>query len=156
MTSNDFQNESDTDEPKLIIDEDWKSQVQREKELLKQKQQDGASQEDSASSEAESRSFEASESSASDQSQSQADSPPPASFEFLVSGIASQAVAAMGQLPDESGKPLPVNLDYARHFIDLLAVIESKTQGNLSDHEQRFLQDTMHQLRMLFVAVKNS
>ena len=46
--------------------------------------------------------------------------------------MATQALAAMGQIPDE-GKPYPASLEYAR---------------------RRFLQDAMHQLRILFVAVK--
>jgi hypothetical protein len=151
MSDKNIQGQPNSDEPKLIIDEDWKSQVQREKEQFKQKPQETAAEEDSSAVEAGRQSSEAYK-----EAPPQSESPPPASFEFLVSGIATQAVAAMGQLPDEEGKPLPVNLEYARHFIDLLGVIESKTQGNLSEHEQRFLQDSLHQLRMLFVAVKNA
>lgn len=152
-----------TEEPKLIIDEDWKTQVQREKELLKQKKaQEAAESADESSVKSESSSAQEAEEliEQADASNDVADSeddlqpPPPASFEFLVSGMATQAVAAMGQLPGDDDKPLPVRLDYARHYIDLLGVIESKTAGNLTDSEQKFLQNTLHQLRMLFVAVK--
>lgn len=166
MSEKNFESEPESEEPKLIIDEDWKSQVQREKEQLKQKQhQEPAGDGDSAASETGTAAPEADSavpqsdedaSHISKEKSSQPESPPPASFEFLISSIATQAVAAMGQLPDEEGKPLPVNLEYARHFIDLLGVIENKTQGNLTDHEQKFLQDSLHQLRMLFVAVKSN
>lgn len=148
------------EEPKLIIDEDWKTQVQREKELFIQKQQASQNAAQSAddtvdlgtanSSTTDSSSSEAAEPT----SRREAEAAPPASFEYLVSGMATQALAAMGQIPDEEGKPYPASLEYARHYIDLLGILENKTKGNLSDHEQRFLQDALHQLRMLFVAVK--
>ncbi len=152
-----------TEEPKLIIDEDWKTQVQREKELLKQKKAQEAAghadessvkADDSSAQDAEELAEQAQASNDVAESEEDLQPPPPASFEFLVSGMATQAVAAMGQLPGDDGKPLPVRLDYARHYIDLLGVIESKTAGNLTDSEQKFLQNTLHQLRMLFVAVK--
>ena len=62
-------------------------------------------------------------------------------------------MAALGQMPGEDGQPMPVNLEYARHFIDLMGVLEEKTTGNLEDEEKSFLQETLHQMRMLFVAV---
>lgn len=147
-------NQDSTDEPKLIIDEDWKSQVQREKEMLKQ-QKDIASepQEGVGSNQP---SSEPSQDEDGEQPRNELDSPPPANFEYLVSGLATQAVAAMGQLPDAEGNPLPVSLDYARHYIDLLGVIETKTKGNLDDRETRFLQDTLHQLRLIYVEVANT
>ncbi len=145
------------DEPKLIIDEDWKTQVEREKEMLKkQKQQAAPSDESSDHSNSESVGVETPSDADKTESKSQSHAAPPATFEYLVSGMATQAVAAMGQLPDDDGNPFPVNLEYARHYIDLLGVLEAKTQGNLSDHEQKFLQDTLYQLRMLFVSVKQA
>ena len=150
----DGQSEGPESEPKLIIDEDWKTQVQREKELHKQKQQVPQNAVDSVESTADSIAPESETETEQQTSGPQSEAAPPASFEYLVSGMATQALAAMGQLPDEQGKPFPANLEYARHYIDLLGVLETKTKGNLSDHEQRFLQDALHQLRMLFVAVR--
>jgi hypothetical protein len=184
MSERSFEKETD-EEPKLIIDEDWKSQVQREKEQFKKKQEQekgdsgdsqpsadrqsaapatGGDSSDKGTTEPDSSATISSETESSEtesatsppDSQTSAEMLPPASFEFLISGMATQAVAAMGQLPDEQGEMPPANLDFARHYIDLLGIIENKTQGNLSEHEQRFLQETLHQLRMLFVAVKNS
>jgi hypothetical protein len=173
------------EEPKLIIDEDWKTQVQREKEALKQKKQSaseslaagqsvpeaGQSEPAAGQSEpaagqsvaeageatagrAESSGSQASRVSDADQSTLKDEEAPPATFEYLVSGMATQALAAMGQIPDEEGKPFPANMGYARHYIDLLGVLETKTKGNLTDQEQRFLMDALHQLRILFVTVK--
>lgn len=153
-------NSESSDEPKLIIDEDWKTQVQREKEQLKRRK--SLESQDASLVDKTTGSYSADDNlTTGDQAPSTVEAseqdlqpPPPASFEFLVSGMATQAIAAMGQLPDENGPPVPVRLDYARHYIDLLGILESKTIGNLSETEQRFLQNTLHQLRMLFVSVK--
>ncbi|MFO0944214.1 MAG: DUF1844 domain-containing protein, partial [Pirellulales bacterium] len=146
-----------SEEPKLIIDEDWKSQVQREKELLKQGKNSAEIETKSAQS---AQSDEPSDVSTNDESdddgqltqedQNEAQAPPPATFEFLISGMATQAFAAMGLLPGDDGKPMPTRLDYARHYIDLLSILETKTAGNLSDSEQSLLKSTLHQLRMMF------
>jgi Domain of unknown function (DUF1844) len=142
-------------EKKILIDEDWKTQVQREKELLKEEEakrdETQAAAPTAADVATDAKHGEAAENNQANLGDSSA---PPASFEYLVSGMATQAVAAMGQIPDTNGQPYPVRLDYAKHYIDLLGVIEAKTQGNLSEAEQKFLQSTLHQLRMIFVAVK--
>jgi Domain of unknown function (DUF1844) len=76
---------------------------------------------------------------------------PPASLIILISSLASQAMASMGLMPGEDGQPLPVNLKFARHFIDLIAVLEDKTRNNLTSDETSFLNGTLHHLRMQFV-----
>ena len=76
---------------------------------------------------------------------------PPASLIILISSLASQAMVSMGQIPGDDGKPLPVNLTFARHFIDLIGVIEDKTRNNLTSDEASFLNGTLHHLRMQFV-----
>jgi|LakMenE01Jun11ns_1017448.scaffolds.fasta_scaffold9958756_3 hypothetical protein len=138
------------EEPKLIIDEDWKTQVQREKEELKRKQsQPGESDQTADPAEVPSSEKE-------DKPKAASQPLPPATFEVLVSSLATQALAAMGLLPDESDQPLPRNMDYARHNIDLLAMLETKTSGHLTDQEQQMLKEALHQLRMLFVSIQNS
>ena len=76
---------------------------------------------------------------------------PPASLIILISSLASQAMASMGQIRGDDGKPMPVNLKFARHFIDLIDVIEDKTRNNLTSDEVSFLNGTLHHLRLLFV-----
>ena len=147
-----------SEEPQLIIDEDWKSQVQREKELLKQGKNAADSDTENEPADVahvDNPSIEDDEELAEDNDGSGEEQPlPPASFEFLISGMATQAYAAMGLIPGNDGKPLPTRLDYARHYIDLLSIIEVKTAGNLSDAEKDLLKNTLHQLRMMFVSLK--
>ena len=133
---------SEEEEPKLIIDEDWKTQVEREKEELRQKENEEESSEPSASDAPQ------------DGEPGELPPPPPATFSFLVTTLASQAMAALGQIPGDDGNPMPVNLDYARHFIDLISTLEEKSKGNLDEEEANFLEQTLHQMRMMFVTVK--
>jgi hypothetical protein len=116
------------DKPKIIIDEDWKSQVQAEKQTAEQP---------AAATPAES-----------------ADDPlmPPASFELLLSSLATEAMMALGQLPNPyTGKP-EVRRNQAKYLIDMIDVLKEKTKGNLKPGDELAIEDLLHQLRMAFVA----
>ena len=75
---------------------------------------------------------------------------PPARFDILVQLLSSQAILALGLIPDPQGKT-EVRLPLARHFIDLLAILESKTKSNLTGHEAQMLERSLHELRVLFL-----
>ncbi|RLS36810.1 MAG: DUF1844 domain-containing protein [Planctomycetota bacterium] len=75
---------------------------------------------------------------------------PPARFEILVQLLSSQALLALGLIPDPQGNT-EVRLPIARHFIDLLAILETKTKGNLTGHEAQMIERGLHELRMLFL-----
>jgi hypothetical protein len=77
---------------------------------------------------------------------------PPATFEFLVASLVMQAQMNMGMFhlggDDEQSKP---NLPLARHSIDLLAMLQDKTRGNLTIEEQRELENSLTELRFRYV-----
>ena len=75
---------------------------------------------------------------------------PPARFDILIQLLSSQAILALGLIPDPQGKT-EVRLPLARHFIDLLAILESKTKGNLDSKEATLLERSLHELRVLFL-----
>ena len=77
---------------------------------------------------------------------------PPASFEFLTMSFKTQAEMHMGLIHfgDESDRPKP-NQRLARHTIDLLAMLQSKTKGNLSMEEQRLIDNSLTELRFRFI-----
>jgi uncharacterized protein DUF1844 len=78
---------------------------------------------------------------------------PPASFDFLVFSLRAQAEMQLGLMHfGEEEKPKP-NLDLARHTIDMMAVLQQKTKGNLSLEEQRMLENSLTELRFRFVQV---
>ena len=121
------------EEKKIIIDEDWKNQVQAEKEAIAE---EGSKQPGAA-----------------DPQQQQL---PPASFEMLVTSLATEVMISLGQLPQLGSEKVETNLDQARYAIDMLDVLQDKTKGNLSAEEEKALTDLLHQLRMTFVAVQQS
>ena len=77
---------------------------------------------------------------------------PPASFALLVLSLRTQAEMQLGLLHfgEEKDRPEP-DLDGARHAIDLLAVLQEKTRGNLTLEEQRLLDNSLTELRFRFV-----
>ncbi len=127
------------DEPKIVVDEDWKSRVRAEREAAKKAAAEAAADTQQASQ------------SAADAASGQI---PPASFEELISTFAVPALTAMGKLPDPvQGHPI-VRPDLAQHYIDMLSVVEEKTKGNLTKDEAGMLDDLLHQLRMAFVTTR--
>jgi hypothetical protein len=77
---------------------------------------------------------------------------PPPTFEYLVWSLSMQAEVHLGLLPfgDDKDRPEP-NFDLARHFIDMLSMLQDKTKGNLALEEQRQLENTLTELRFRFV-----
>lgn len=140
-------------EPKLIIDEDWKTQVEREKNVAAAK---AATESSDAESTAELKPKDQAAQTPTENKTATEASPqmPPASFDFLVTMLATQALVSLGQMPGADGKPQPVDKPLAKHYIDLLGVIEKKTEGNLDASETKLLSEIMHSLRMMFVQSK--
>ena len=146
------------DKPKIIVDEDWKTQVQDEMDQLRQEPpkpspagepvQTGDTAPAPAASPAVDRDVPT------PNPDTEAEQPmqiPPASFSVLVQSLATQTVVALGRLPDHDGNPMPAQPDLARHFVDSLAMLEEKTKGNLTADEQALLSGVLHELRMLFI-----
>lgn len=123
---------SDNEEPKIIVDEDWKSQVEKEREQLKQAEQAPPEREEYPV--------------------------PPATFPVLLATLGSQAMSLMGLMPGPDGKidPSQVNLPIAKHMIDLIGMLDEKTKGNLDEEEAAMMAENLHQLRMAYVAVSQN
>jgi hypothetical protein len=79
---------------------------------------------------------------------------PPADFDFLFYSLRLQTEMSLGLLPF-NGQAKP-DFEAASHNIDLLAMLQSKTRGNLTDHEQRSLDHSLMELRFRFVQAKDS
>jgi hypothetical protein len=80
---------------------------------------------------------------------------PPATFEFLAESLRLQAEMQLGLMrlgPDEQP---PADLDLARHTIDLMAMLQVKTRGNLSLEEQRLLENSLTLLRFRYVQMSD-
>jgi len=74
------------------------------------------------------------------------------SFTGFVLSLASTAAIHFGDLPDPvTGKPAEPNLDGASQMIEILALLEQKTRGNLTAEERQVLEQVLYELRMRFV-----
>lgn len=76
---------------------------------------------------------------------------PPLDFSTLVLSMASTAMVHLGQVPSPGDEPAERDLDSAKQAIDILAILEEKTRGNLDDAEQKLLQSLLYDLRVAFV-----
>lgn len=108
---------------KIIIDEDWKQEAQHEKEELEAKIEHEKQVQHTV---------------------------PAASFDVLINSLAMPAMLNLGMVKVPDHQP---NLEEAKFYIDLLAVVEAKTKGNLEVAENNMLQTLLHELRMAFLAV---
>jgi hypothetical protein len=78
---------------------------------------------------------------------------PSVDFSTFALSLGTSALYHMGLVGDpESGERVAEpNLALARQTIDTLAMLETKTQGNLEQEEARLLEGLLYELRMRFV-----
>ena len=70
-------------------------------------------------------------------------------FNGFVVSLATTAAVHFGDVADPgSGEKGPANLSAAGQAIAMLALLEEKTRGNLTDDETRFLRQVLHELRL--------
>ena len=120
-------------EKKIIVDEDWKQEAQKEKDIL-------AAQEE-----------------AEEKDKQEEEKPrgplPEGNLAALISMLATQALFAMGLLQIKGQEERKPDLEMAKYNIDMLQVIEEKTAGNLTKEEETVLANTLNELRMAYVKV---
>lgn len=117
-------------EKKIIIDEDWKSQVEREKQEAQKKAEEGPRTTDDPVL-------------------------PPPTLTELASSLSLQALAAMGLLPDPLSGKIEIRLNRARHLIDTVNLLYEKTLGNLTAEEKQAFEQMLHELRLTYVEVQS-
>jgi hypothetical protein len=121
------------EEKKIIIDEDWKQQAQKEKDVL------------AAQEKAEQKKT---------QGQRPARGPmPTGDFAGLVSMLVTQALFSLGLLHVEGQEKREPDLELAKYNIDMLEALEEKTKGNLSEAEEAVLKNMLNEVRMGYVKV---
>ena len=122
--------EKSSEEKKIIVDEDWKTEAKKEKEKLAEQQ-----------------------TSEKEQAQEHEQNLPPGDLQALISMLAMQTLFALGLIvpQDEKDKKPEPNLKLAKYNIDMLETLEEKTKGNLTEDEQAMLTNALSQVRMAFV-----
>ena len=118
---------------KIIVDEDWKQQAQKEKEIL-------AAQEEAEKEKT--------------QEEDEARGPlPKGNFAALVSMLVTQALFALGTLEVRGQEKREPDLEMAKYNIDMLEALQEKTEGNLTEQEKKVLENTLNEIRMAYVKV---
>ncbi len=82
---------------------------------------------------------------------------PPATFEFLILSLKAQTEMHLGMyhFGEEKDRPAP-DFRIARHTIDLMAMLQEKTRGNVTMEEQRLVENALTELRFRFVQAMES
>ena len=81
-----------------------------------------------------------------------AGAPTALSFPAFVLSLAHTAAVHFGDTPEPStGQTMPQDLTAAKQMIDVLALLEEKTRGNLTAEERQLLEQLLYELRMRFV-----
>lgn len=110
-------------EPKIIVDSDWKQEAAEDKKRLDEQTRAAP----------ESRAL------------------PQPGFIEIVNLLVMQAAVGLGGYKAPTGENLPPDLPMAKHFIDLLEVLQKKTEGNLADDEKKALDAMTYEMRMRYV-----
>jgi hypothetical protein len=72
-------------------------------------------------------------------------------FMHLVLQNQQMAMISLGQVKNPVSDRLDKNLEYAKLSIDTLNMLVEKTNGNLSDYEEKLLVETVSQLKIIYV-----
>ena len=123
--------EEKKEDKKIIIDEDWKQQAQKEKEKLAEQ--------------------EKTEKEKTPRSKGHRGPLPEGDFASLISMLVTQALFALGLIQVEGQKDKEPDLELAKYNIDMLETIQEKTKGNLTEEEKKMLENTLSQVRMAYV-----
>jgi hypothetical protein len=144
-------------EKKIIVDEDWKSRVEAEKEQARRQQQ-GATAEPSPGKPTE-------EAAKGERAPKPGEAPkgsqagglplPPPDLTFLASSLYLQGLTALGVVPNPLTDKAELRLDHAKHTIDTLAMLQEKTEGNRTPAESEALEQMLHELRLAFVEIRD-
>ena len=114
--------------PEIQVDSDWKAEAEAEKERLSQAEQ-------KAEEKAEARQM------------------PEPNFRGLLGILASQALIGLGMHQDPSGKGVMVDLEGSKFAIDLLEMLQGKTEGNLTEEESAEIKQLITELQSRFVQI---
>ena len=84
------------------------------------------------------------------------DADDPTSFVNFMMSIASNAAACLGMMEHPVTHKREVDLEFAKHWVDILGMLQQKTKGNVSPQEAKILEGLLADLRMQYVSLTNS
>ena len=91
----------------------------------------------------------------SDDPQEAASSPPvEITFSSFILGLSTQALMYLGEVPPAADQIASTDLFAAQQMIDVIAMLQRKTVGNLDTGEAQMLESILFDLRMRYVELK--
>jgi hypothetical protein len=81
---------------------------------------------------------------------SEATTPPPVDFHTFVLSLGSSALLHLGEL-ERPGAGVEKDLTLAKHTIDILAMLQQKTRGNVTPAEDKLIESLLYELRIRYV-----
>ena len=79
---------------------------------------------------------------------------PEVNFSTFVISLNASALVHLGVIEDPASGAKTKNLPMAKQTIDMLSMLEEKTQGNLTSDEENILKSVLYDLRILYVKEK--
>jgi hypothetical protein len=76
---------------------------------------------------------------------------PEVNFTSLIFSLSSTALFHLGEIPDPQTGKKEKDLPLAKHAIDTIAVLKEKTKGNLTEEEQKFVENVLTDVRWRYV-----
>ena len=76
---------------------------------------------------------------------------PQVTFSTFVLSLASSALMQLGEVPNPETGQIEQDLTMARHTIDVLDMLRTKTQACLDAEEKRLLDGILYEVRMKYV-----
>lgn len=116
------------DKPKIVVDADWKNQVQRDKDQIEAELK---------------KSFE------------RKTDLPPADFMLHCVSLGTQALIFLGAIAHPETGQMHTDLEQARFLIDTLVMLQAKTKGNLTPEEAKSLENLIGDLKVEWVKSLN-
>ena len=82
------------------------------------------------------------------------DTMPKIDFSSFILSLYSSGLVQLGKVEDPSSGQKRLDLGLAKHTIDMMAMLQQKTQGNLSGDEDNLLKALLSELRLAYVEAK--
>lgn len=79
---------------------------------------------------------------------------PKVDFSSFILSLYSSGLVQLGKVEDPSTGKKAKNLELAKHTIDMMAMLEEKTKGNLTEDENNLFKALLTEIRIAFVEAK--
>jgi hypothetical protein len=75
-------------------------------------------------------------------------------FSSFILSLYSSALVQLGKVEDPTTGEKSKNIDFAKQTIDIIAVLQEKTKGNLDTEEEKLMSTLLQELRLAYVEEK--